>query len=68
MYNKSHELILLYIQALMVIFVLISSTILHYFNRPYNRRGDGSDILNTVEMFTLITSTLILVGGLAMTR
>jgi hypothetical protein len=54
-------------QALMVIYVLSLATMAQYFASPSNRRADGSDMLNSIELFSLLVGILMLVGGLGMT-
>ncbi len=54
-------------QALMIIYILSIAAIAQYFAQPSKLREDGSDLLNSIEMFSLLVSILILVGGLGMT-
>ena len=51
----------------MVIYVLSLATIAQYFASPSSRRADGSDMLNSIEVFSLLVGILMLVAGLGMT-
>lgn len=51
----------------MVIYVLSLATIAQYFASPSSRRADGSDMLNSIEVFSLLVGILMLVAGLGKT-